>query len=67
MNYLIVENGIIVNIITADEIFASKMGALPWYEGADIGTIYISQPTETEKLRADIDYIAMETGVALDA
>ena len=65
MNYLIVENGIIVNIITADEIFASKMGALPWYEGADIGTIYISQPTEAEKLRADTDYLAVVMGVSL--
>lgn len=44
MNYLIVENGIIQNIIVADEAFAEFVGALPSYEGAAIGAAYEPPP-----------------------
>ena len=40
MNYLIIENNIISNIIVCDELFASQVGALPYYEGANIGDTY---------------------------
>lgn len=44
MNYLIIENGTITNIIVADEAFAVQIGALPWYEGAQIGQPYNPPP-----------------------
>ena len=40
MNYLIVQNGIISNIIIADETFSDDIGALPYYDGAEIGKEY---------------------------
>ena len=40
MKYLIVNNGTIENIISADEAFAQKIGALPYYDGAEIGNQY---------------------------
>ena len=53
MNYCIVENGIIINIIVCenDEI-ASKFGAVPSYEGANIGDKYnppVIEPSNKEK------------------
>lgn len=47
MNYLIVENGIITNIIVADGAFAEKVGALPCYKGARIGDEYAPKPEPT--------------------
>lgn len=50
MNYLIVENGIIANIIVCenDEI-AAKFNAIPYYEGASIGAEYAPpSPTPSE-------------------
>lgn len=40
MNYLIVENGVIANVIVADPDFAAKIGAVPYYDGAAIGDPY---------------------------
>ena len=41
MIYCIVDaDGVIENIIVADEAFAEEIGALPYYEGAEIGTAY---------------------------
>ena len=40
MNYLIVDNGVITNIIVADEEFANSIGAVAFYEGAEIGKPY---------------------------
>ena len=38
MEYCIVNvDGVIINIIIADELFAESIGALPSYEGAMIG------------------------------
>lgn len=45
MNYLIVSDGVISNIIVcSDEQTASALGALPWYEGAGIGAAYSPPP-----------------------
>lgn len=41
MGYCIVNvDGVITNIIIADELFAESIGALPSYEGARIGCSY---------------------------
>lgn len=40
MEFLIIKNGIIANIIEADEAFAESIGAMPCYEGAAIGEQY---------------------------
>ena len=37
MEYCIVEDGVIVNIIVAEADFAAEIGALPGYDGAAIG------------------------------
>ena len=37
MEYCIVEDGVIVNMIVAETDFAAEIGALPAYEGAAIG------------------------------
>lgn len=62
MNYLIVESSKITNIIVADEAFAAAIGALPSYEGAEIGGDYSppAPPTTTKEisleLHADHEY-----------
>ena len=49
MNYCIVDaDGVIENIIVADEAFAEEVGALPYYEGAEIGTAYAPPEPEPE-------------------
>ena len=68
MKYLIVENDVITNIIVCDPNYAEFFHTLPYYDGATIGAQYNPpepEPTELEQLRADVDYIAMETGVEL--
>lgn len=53
MNYLIVENDIITNIIVCDnDDTAAKFGAIPSYEGASIGSKYKTEPTTEELLNA---------------
>lgn len=57
MKYLIVENGIISNIIVADSGFAARVGALPYYDGAAIGSPYSpppGPPTESQLLGQQI-------------
>ena len=45
INYLIVSDGLISNIIVcSDEQTAAALGALPWYEGAGIGATYNPPP-----------------------
>lgn len=45
MNYLIVKDGIIVNIIVCDDDrIAEKFGAVPSYDGANIGSAYDPPP-----------------------
>ena len=49
MNYCIVNaENVIENIIVADESFANEIGALPYYEGADVGSVYAPPQPEPE-------------------
>lgn len=51
MNYCIVENGVIENIIVCeDDATAAQFGALPSYDGADIGTPYDPPPSPPEPI-----------------
>ena len=66
MEYCIVNSeGIIENIITADEEFAQEIGALPMYSGAIIGQKYDPpvQPTLEERVTALEN--AIEKGLSL--
>ena len=46
MNYCIVENGIIANVIVCEnDAEAAKFGAVPFYTGAAIGDSYSLPPT----------------------
>lgn len=53
MEYCIVEDGVIVNMIVAEADFAGEIGALPAYEGAAIGGAYTPPPPEPEPPTAD--------------
>ena len=73
--YLIVEDGIITNIIQADEEFAGSIGALPYYDGARIGEAYqtpepeaepVPEATQLDRIEAQITYTAMMTGTLLE-
>lgn len=48
MEYCIVEDGVIVNMIVAEAGFAAEIGALPAYEGAAMGGAYTPPPPEPE-------------------
>lgn len=48
MNYLMLENGIISNIIVAEPDVAEEFGALPYYDGAAIGDPYDPPHIDTE-------------------
>lgn len=49
MDFCIVNaDGIIENIIVADEAFAAEIGALPYYDGAEIGGAYAPPEPEPE-------------------
>lgn len=48
MDYCIVEDGVIVNMIVAEANFAGEIGALPAYEGAAINGAYTPPPPEPE-------------------
>lgn len=50
MNYLIIENGTISNIIVADKAFAASVGAKLFYTGAAIGAAY--DPPTLDKLQS---------------
>ena len=47
MNYLVITDNTITNIVVAVETVAAEMGLQPWYEGARIGDTY-SPPPEPE-------------------
>lgn len=51
MNYLIVEDGIITNIIVASKEVAEEMGLLPWYDGSEIGGAYTPPPPIEERVK----------------
>lgn len=53
MEYCIVEDGVIVNMIVAEANFAAEIGALPAYEGAAIGGAYTPPPPEPEPPTTD--------------
>ena len=48
MEYCIVEDGVIVNMIVAEADFAAEIGALPGYDGAAIGGAYTPPAPEPE-------------------
>ena len=55
MEYLIIDDGLIVNIIIADSEFASSIGAKPFYDGATIGASYSPPPpppADSERIEA---------------
>lgn len=59
MNYLIVEDGIITNIIVCDDDTTAEIfGAVPFYDGAGIGDAYSPpdppdpEPTTEERVAA---------------
>lgn len=53
MEYCIVEDGVIVNIIVAEADFAGEIGALPGYDGAAIGGAYTPPAPEPEPPTTD--------------
>lgn len=53
MEYCIVEDGVIVNMIVAEADFAAEIGALPAYAGAAIGGAYTPPPPEPEPPTTD--------------
>ena len=53
MEYCIVEDGVIVNMIMAEADFADEIGALPGYDGAAIGGAYTPPPPEPEPPTTD--------------
>ena len=54
MNYLLIENGVVVNIIICeDDETAALFGAVPSYEGAAIGGAYDPPPPEPEPPTTD--------------
>lgn len=56
MDFLVVENDTITNIIIADSEIATEIGAKEWYDGAEIGGAYSPPPayTDTELIQQDI-------------
>ena len=53
MEYCIVEDGVIVNMIVAEAAFAGEIGALPGYDGAAIGGAYTPPAPEPEPPTTD--------------
>ena len=53
MEYCIVEDGVIVNMIVAEADFAAEIEALPSYEGAAMGGAYTPPPPEPEPPTTD--------------
>ena len=53
MEYCIVEDGVIVNMIVAEADFAAEIGALPGYDGAAIGGAYTPPAPEPEPPTTD--------------
>lgn len=75
MEYCIVEDGVIVNVIVAETDFAAEIGALPIYEGAAIGGAYTPpapapepepEPTQLDRIEAQVTYTAMMTDTLME-
>lgn len=60
MEYCIVEDGVIVNMIVAEADFAAEIGAQPAYEGAAIGRAYTPPPPEPEPPTTDEQVAKLE-------
>lgn len=45
MDFLVIEDNIITNIVVAEPDIAEELGFLPWYDGARIGAAYFSNKT----------------------
>ena len=67
MNYAIVENGIVTNIIVAEAEYAEKIGVFPVYDGCAIGEAYDPPvpPTPEDRREAQLIYTAMITDTML--
>lgn len=67
MNYCIVEDGVIVNMIVAEADFAAEIGAVESYEGARIGGQYAPPipVTQLDRIEAQTTYTAMMTNTLL--
>ena len=63
MEYCIVEDGVIVNMIVAEADFAGEIGALPAYDGAAIGGAYTPPPPEPEPPTLEERVDALEEAV----
>ena len=60
MDYLLIENGVIVNnIICEDDETAALFGAVPSYEGAAIGDTY-SPPAPDPTWNEDVDAMLVD-------
>ena len=45
MDFLVIEDNIITNIVVAEPDIAEELGFLPWYDGARIGAaIHLAEP-----------------------
>ena len=75
MEYCIVKDGVIVNMIVAEADFAGEVGALPGYDGAAIGGAYTPPPPEPEpapaptqldRIEAQVTYTAMMTDTLME-
>lgn len=49
-SFLVVMDGVIDNIIMSDEEYAEKIGAFPFYKGAEIGNRYFPPEVKAEKI-----------------
>lgn len=58
MDFLVIEDNIITNIVVAEPDIAEELGFLPWYDGARIGAAYTppseAQPPSAEDIALDM-------------
>ena len=52
MDFLVIEDNIITNIVVAEPDIAEELGFLPWYDGARIGAAY-TRPSGPESPSAE--------------
>lgn len=72
MEYCIVEDGVIVNMIVAEADFAAEIGALPAYDGAAIGGAYTppdpkpKPPTTDERVaKLEAELVSVQSAAAI--
>lgn len=61
MNYILVKEGKIDNVIEADEDFAKLIGAKPYYAGASVGDFY--NPPTLDGLTAEVNSLQKENNM----